>query len=128
MKTKSKSHCPKDLTLISKQPLGFQSGFSLRFNKNPDTVIKTQNPTQTLNTNVQDLNSQTLNLQTENSKTSNNQTSQPFIPTLVKFGARWYNPTVYEWLTFDPSELNSGTFNWYAFVGGDVVNFVDVWG
>jgi RHS repeat-associated protein len=44
---------------------------------------------------------------------------------LTYFGARWYDAESGKFLSRDP--IRDG-WNWYAYVGGDPVNFVDPWG
>ncbi len=44
---------------------------------------------------------------------------------LTYFGARWYDADTGKFLSRDP--IQDG-WNWYAYVGGDPVNFVDLWG
>ncbi len=44
---------------------------------------------------------------------------------LTYFGARWYDAETGKFLSRDP--IQDG-WNWYAYVGGDPVNFVDMWG
>ena len=44
--------------------------------------------------------------------------------SLIRFGARWYDPSTGRWLSKDPILLEGG-FNLYAFCGNDPVNFAD---
>jgi RHS repeat-associated protein len=44
---------------------------------------------------------------------------------LTYFGARWYDADSGRFMSRDP--IRDG-WNWYAYVGGDPVNFVDEWG
>ena len=44
---------------------------------------------------------------------------------LTYFGARWYDADSGRFMSRDP--IRDG-WNWYAYVGGDPVNYVDLWG
>ncbi len=44
---------------------------------------------------------------------------------LTYFGARWYDAETGKFMSRDP--IQDG-WNWYAYVGGDPVNYVDLWG
>jgi RHS repeat-associated protein len=45
---------------------------------------------------------------------------------LVRFGARDYNPEIGRWTAEDPIRFLSGDVNFYAYVGNDPVNYVDL--
>ncbi|MCF6244404.1 MAG: RHS repeat-associated core domain-containing protein [Sulfurovum sp.] len=44
---------------------------------------------------------------------------------LYYYRARYYDPTTQRFLSLDPIEFEAGDFNFYRYVGGDPVNFVD---
>ena len=46
-------------------------------------------------------------------------------PELYYYRARYCDPTMQRFLSFDPIKLRSGDFNFYRYVGGDPVNRVD---
>jgi RHS repeat-associated protein len=48
--------------------------------------------------------------------------------SLVRFGARDYDPTTGRWTSKDPIRFNGGDPNLYGYVLGDPVNFVDLLG
>jgi RHS repeat-associated protein len=52
---------------------------------------------------------------------------QDALTGLVRFGARDYDPEIGRWTTKDPIGFDGG-MNWYGYVGGDPVNWVDVTG
>ncbi len=47
---------------------------------------------------------------------------------LVRFGARDYDPEISRWTSRDPIGFAGGTGNVYEYVGGDPVNYIDIWG
>jgi len=49
-------------------------------------------------------------------------------PELYYYRARYYDPTIQRFLSFDPIRLQSGDFNFYRYAGNDPVNYVDPWG
>jgi RHS repeat-associated protein len=45
--------------------------------------------------------------------------------SLVRFGARDYDPTIGRWTAKDPIDFAGGDMNLFGYVGGDPVNWVD---
>ncbi len=45
--------------------------------------------------------------------------------SLVKFGARWYDPSNGRWTTKDPIRFDGGDMNLFGYVQNDPINFID---